>query len=295
MNRKYFQDLMEFGRTTREGRLAVLTANVLPDWQQAAEEGDAEAQYQLWQYFCQMPNDREAEAAKRYLSMAAEQGHPQACRALDRLREEGGRLPEPDERFDYIFHCGWAEMYDAACGIIEERREEDAYLAIMLLRELAEGEDALAQVALGHCYGLGFGVEQDDVLAAMWYRVAAERRKPYALFHVGRIYYEGRGVEQDYGKAVEWFRKAAELDDGWARVYLGHCYCQGHGVERDEGQAELWYSQAARQHSWEGEAAEAAAADCLEKLLARRAERERCRREEAELAWEPEEPGTEMP
>lgn len=59
-----------------------VTEETLPDWCLRAEEGAAEAQYQTAAYFLAVSPQEGSEDAARYLAMAAEQGHPQACLLL---------------------------------------------------------------------------------------------------------------------------------------------------------------------------------------------------------------------
>ena len=112
-----------------------------------AEQGDAEAQYNLAQRYFH-GDDRTVkdytEAAKWY-HKAAEQGHALAQNNLGYCYAKGRGVPE-----DKTEGVRW-------------------YL------KAAEQGNAMAQCNLGHCYFSGDGVDKDHTEALKWYRKAAEQ------------------------------------------------------------------------------------------------------------------------
>jgi len=111
-----------------------------------AEQGNAEAQYQL----AQMYHDGEGvpkdyfEAAKWY-RQAAEQGDAAAQVEL-------------------------AELYKGVPGIMQNYAE-----VVNWYRKAAEQGDAYGQIGLGARYAFGEGVPQDFVQAYMWFNLAAAK------------------------------------------------------------------------------------------------------------------------
>ncbi len=110
---------------------------------QAAEAGDADAQYNLGVLYVNgegTPQD--FDEAYRWYHLAAEQGHPMAQAVL------GG-------------------MYFFGRGILKDDLE-----AVRWYRRAAEQGNEVAQGFLGRMYANGEGVPQDLVLAHMWYNIA---------------------------------------------------------------------------------------------------------------------------
>jgi TPR repeat protein len=108
----------------------------------------------------------------------------------------------------------------AIAGPLEDGRKAfwntDYVTAMRLLRPLAEGGNAEAQVFLGHMYSEG-----------------------------GMGYSESRGVSLDYTAAAFWFGKAAEQGDCGAQNIMGGWYSLGRGVPTDYVAAYMWYQLAA--------------------------------------------------
>ncbi len=106
-----------------------------------AEQGDANAQFQVGEY-CQYDYDL-TEAVKWYRK-AAEQGHVYAQCALGLLYEIWGA-------------------------------NKDEVEAVKWYRKAAEQGHADAQLSLGNCYHFGRGVDKDDAEAEKWYLKAIEQ------------------------------------------------------------------------------------------------------------------------
>ena len=153
-------------------------------WLKKAEQGDADAQYNLGVLY---DNDQGVspdynEAAKWYRK-AAEQGHEKAQYNL-------------------------GVLYDLGRGV-----RQDCSEAAKWYRKAAKQGNASAQCDLGVLYFYGRGVSQDDNKAVKWSRKAAEQGDADAQCNLGVYYYFGRGVRQDYNEAAKWYRKAAEQGD----------------------------------------------------------------------------------
>ncbi len=187
-------------------------------YRKAAEQGDADAQYQLgkcYDYGRGVTQDF-TEAVKWYRK-AAEQGHAVAQHNLGYCYDEGEGVPQ-----DYTEAVKW-------------------------YRKAAEQGNAAAQCNLGYCYDEGQGVTQDYTEAVKWYRKAAEQGNAAAQNNLGFCYVYGRGVTQDYTEAVKWYRKAAEQGHAVAQHNLGFCYEKGLGVTQDYTEAVKWYRKATEQ------------------------------------------------
>ena len=125
---------------------ALLAQDDLDATRQAAEQGDAEAQYELGGVYLGGRGvvEDEAEAA-RWLRLAAEQGHVNAQNTL-------------------------AFMYILGRGVVKDEAE-----AVRWYRMAAEQGDAWAHFKLAEMYADGRGVVKDEAEAVRWYRLAADQ------------------------------------------------------------------------------------------------------------------------
>jgi TPR repeat protein len=114
-------------------------------YRKAADQGHAEAQYQLGDLYYSTVNGGEAEAAKWYRK-AADQGHAEAQYQL-------------------------GDFYAEGTGVAKDEVE-----AIKWFRKAADQGGVWAQYQLGKCYENGTGVSTDAIEAVKWYRKAAEPR-----------------------------------------------------------------------------------------------------------------------
>ncbi len=208
---------------------------------QAAEQGDAEAQWRLGDSYANgigVGQDY-GEAAKWY-GKAAEQGHTQAQYELGRLYAQGLGVAR-----DYAEAAKWYRL-------------------------AAEKGHVPAQHFLGHLYASGRGPEteyleaperqptpperappaqrndlSDYAEAARWWRKAADQGDAAAQSDLGWLYTSGRGGETNYAEAASWYRKSAEQGNPNGQHWLGHCYLSGRGVAKDEVEASKWFREAA--------------------------------------------------
>lgn len=182
---------------------------------EAAEQGDAEAQYKVGAHIYADCTNK-AEAAM-WLRRAADQGETNAPFLL-------------------------GQMYKFGTGVVKDQFESAKWY-----KQAADVGDVNAQNMMGYIYRSGDGVPQDDVESANWYRKAAEQGEVHAQYQMGFIYYNGLGVEEDYTEAAKWSRKAAEQGDENGQALLGVMYATGSGVPQDNQEAVKWLQQAADQ------------------------------------------------
>jgi len=163
----------------------------------AAEQGHAEAQYELGKILTTFHSDKidkeEGEGIKWYRK-AAEQGCYNAQYAL------GVR-----------YSAGWSVP-------------KDTTEAVKWYRKAAEQQDMSAQCALGRHYFDGIGVPQDKAEAVRWFRKAAEQGNRIAQCELGWCYLYGEGVPKDKEEAMKWFQKSAKQN------YHEMCYSLGKSI-----------------------------------------------------------------
>ena len=218
---------LEKVRAWNEKRLAKLHAD--------AEQGDAEAQYQLgrerWTVSGLLArglsgiDTMDWVTAIHWYSKAAEQGHAAAKSDLI------------DAQNSLALAYSWG-LYGF---------DEDQYKAVGWYRKAAEQGDANAQYSLGDAYKYGEGVKKDQREAVRWYRMAAEQGHTNAQFNLGLAYWNGESVDEDMPEAVRWFRKAADQGYANAQYNLGYAYWNGKGLDKDPREAVKWYRKAAEQ------------------------------------------------
>ena len=164
--------------------LCIVGCNDVKKLRTLAEQGNADAQFQLGGRYCTgkgVPSD--AVESIKWFRAAAEQGHAEAQGALA------------------------SRYYYGIEGLLPEDKEE----AAKWMRKSAEGGHGMGQLRLGDFYDKGEGVAEDKEEAVKWFRKAAEQEGPgqySAMWRLGRCYYEGTGVPQDTAEAVKWLRKA---------------------------------------------------------------------------------------
>ena len=142
---------------------------------QAAEQGDAEAQFTLGaRYESGRGVAQDAAVAVRWYRRAAQQGHVTAQFRLGDMYRDGRSVPQDDleaVRWFYFAteqghsraasNLGW--MYQNGRGVPQNDGE-----AVRLYRRAADQGLAEAQYNLGLMYDLGQGVPQDRVAGHMW-------------------------------------------------------------------------------------------------------------------------------
>ncbi len=90
-----------------------------------------------------------------------------------------------------------------------------------------------AQFNLGEMYYFGKGVALDYRQAVYWYRKAADQGYANGQSNLGFMYGNGKGVALDDKQAVYWYRKAADQGYARAQANLGFMYEKGKGVALD--------------------------------------------------------------
>ncbi|HHI76044.1 MAG TPA: sel1 repeat family protein [Gammaproteobacteria bacterium] len=164
----------------QDQQLTERQAQALAALRQAAEAGDAEAQYRLGMLYGNGEGVALDHArAEHWFSQAARQGHEQALLTL-------------------------AWMYATGAGVeMDERRARELYLLA------ADHGSARAQYLVATMYRFGqHGVERDMARAIHYYQQAAERGEPSAQFALGKLLMEGKQVPRDDVVALQWLTLA---------------------------------------------------------------------------------------
>jgi TPR repeat protein len=214
-------------------------------WRRLADQGDADAQFNLGVLYEKGQGVRQDyAAAASWYRKAADQGETSAESALAKMYFNGQGVPK-----DHAAAMSWvrkaADQGDVS-GQVELGANAfasgDYVTAMRLLRPLADRGFVRPQFYLGLMYANGRGVPRNDAAAVSWYRKAAEQRYGSAQINLGFMYENARGVPQDYTAAMNWYRKAADSSWDTAQNNLGLMYANGRGVPQDYVMAHMWFN-----------------------------------------------------
>lgn len=156
-------------------------AEALEEWQLAANQGNAKAQYRLGAaYYAGEGVTLSYEEAAALFLLSSKQGNADAQHNLGVMYSDGRGVPQS---YDEARH--WYTL-------------------------AADQGHAGAQRSVGFHHELGFGgVPASKVEAAKWYLLAAEQGDPFAQFALGSMYAKGEGVPRNDLLAYKWWNLAA--------------------------------------------------------------------------------------
>ena len=120
----------------------------------------------------------------------------------------------------------------------------DLFIPENMLKHLqieADAGDPYSQFNLGFAIYRGRGTFRDPAKALHWFERSASQNNIAAMVITGMMYELGSGTKRDPVKAVELYDKASKQNDYKAHVRLGHCYEKGEGVNRDLVKAQTIY------------------------------------------------------
>lgn len=202
----------------------------------AAEQGNADAQYQLGQdYYLEFSSLSEKFKIEQDEELK-DFWYSKAAKSYAKMAEQG----------DTAAQVKLAWMYTMGDGLETDNEE-----SVFWYRKAAEQGHAEAMWWLGRKYVNGSGVSINAKEAASWFQQAAEKGEVCAQINLFEMYTQGRGVKQDNTLAAYWCRKAADRDHTNAMIYLSGLYLEGLGVERSDELADFWLRKAAQGRSVE--------------------------------------------
>jgi len=153
-------------------------------WQPLAQQGDAEAQFNLGVMYEN--------------GQGVTQDYRQAAAWYQKVANQGDARAQ--------FNLGL--MYNKGRGVAQDYRQAAAWY-----QKAANQGDTGAQNNLGLMYSNGHGVAQDYRQAMAWYQKAANQGNAEAQYNLGVMYANGRGVAQDYRQAKALWQKVLAQPD----------------------------------------------------------------------------------
>ena len=213
----------------------------------AAERGDAEAQFKLAEVYEFYESDKYI----YWLEKAVAQGHKEAIRELADAYQYGHEEAKPPidknlgkglELLKMLADTGDIEaMKDISLCYSVEYNDEDK--SREWRERAAEAGDIESMVELGDEYRLFSDISDFDK-SEYWYKKAADLGDGGAMKGLGDLYcYDEE--RHDYFKAEMWYKKAVDNSHWFAYVRLGDMYKEGKGFTKDETMAFNYYKKAA--------------------------------------------------
>ncbi|HDN26502.1 MAG TPA: sel1 repeat family protein [Thioploca sp.] len=267
----WYQKAAEHGSDHAKDRLESLQRKTqyITEYRQAAEQGDAQAQFGLgWEYRNGQFYSEDSEKAVYWFQKAAEQGHIEAQFGLAVAYEKGQGVAQDSEKAVYWYRQIAEREFDETPFELHKRDNEtqESYeRRVEHTRQRLKETHTKAQFYLGCAYSDGKGVIPNDEQAIYWYRQAAENGQKRAQFYLGCAYSDGQGVPQDDEQAVYWYQKAAQDTDRYregdrleegdidAVFNLAYAYEKGEGIPQDDGKAVYWYQKVANKGDTEAQ------------------------------------------
>lgn len=166
--------------------------STIPAIEQAAEAGDAEAQFKLGALYANGKGVRQdSKAAARWLRKSAKQGWTAAQTLL-----------------------GWC--YAGGNGVGKDMAE-----AMQWYSTAAEAGDTDAMCSLADIYASGEpGIEQNTQAMLIWYETAANQGHPKAQYMLGKLLADGKLVAQNDEAAFQWLTLAISNESELAQKEL---------------------------------------------------------------------------
>jgi TPR repeat protein len=240
---------------------------------QRAEQGDADAQETLGQFYSAGLGVAKDDAqAVVWFEKAAEQGRPLAEFSLGEMYENGRGVPKVTDKAVDWYRKSAEQGYARARGALRKMYVEGKLVPVAdsqagswwqtlvaqaeaeakefsQVRAAADGGNADAQVKVGILYLAGVGTPKDRERAATWFGRAAEQGQSEGQCILAALNAANTAwhVASENSHAVEVCQKAADQGYADAQVILAVDYDMGRGVPKDPAEAEIWWRKAADQ------------------------------------------------
>lgn len=213
-----------------------------------AEKGDQYAQLKLG-YMMDLGlgmNAPDPNAALHYFTASAEQGNAEAQYLLGQFYQLG-KLGEPDYNLAKQWYSKAATSLSKASlalGFIYETVDDNYADALKAYEQAAAKGNALGNYDLALMYEYGKGIPVNYSKAKILFNSAAEKGVDDAMNQLGNMYFYGLGLEKNQAEALSWYKKAAILGNNQALYSLGLLSETGVGTKLDFPDALRYYQEA---------------------------------------------------
>ena len=234
--------------TAEQQRLQLLIQN--------AEQGHANSQYQLAQYYLADGAAQDLSLGIHYLFLAAQQDHLAANQDIAEAYANGKILPKDQQQaLSFIKRCihlgDQSGLYDYYAGVLLGTIDPDQRQRVFkhLLQQSKEHKDAQAKTLIGLAYFHGWYVQKNETMAFRYWSEAAQTQHPQALSLIAALYFESYLVAHEPQKAFELYQHALQSDPDhrFSQMGLALCYLNGVGVAKDTAKATQMIQEIAQQ------------------------------------------------
>ncbi len=236
-----------------------LHAENLQATQQAANKGEARAQYDLAiRYLKGDGVEKDSASAITWLKKSAGQDFASAQYKLGTLYREGRKVTaDVDFAIEYLMLAAdqgnaaaqymLGDIYQQGDGVAKDLDEAREWFELAAGHHFQKALEALAKI------------EENDTVPVVTMPVAKTKtagEKPalqpadetaQSAYELGMKYLRGAGVSRNYKNATKWFLQAAELGHAESQYQLGELLKKGNGAKRNKKRANKWYRAAAKQ------------------------------------------------
>lgn len=222
---------------------------IVAAYRKAAEMGNTDAQCFLGDCYCDGKNGlpKNKKEAYRWYHEAAEQGDAEGQYQVGQMYEYGVAVKKSMKEAARWYRRAASKKHTRAtcqlgyCYFYGEGLRMNDKWALRCFRKAVIEGDKEAMYMIGEHYFYGYAVEDDYSEAFNWYKKSAAKNYIPAIYRMGYCFYHGMGVEMDMVKAFSYFQQAAEADYAKAICMIGEYYYYGIVVERDQDKAIEYY------------------------------------------------------
>lgn len=224
---------------------------------QNAEQGHANSQYQLAQYYLSDSAEKNLVQGIHYLFLAAQQDHLLANQQIADHYAHGDILPQDHlQSLQFVKRCislgDQNGLYDYYAGVLQGRIDTDQRQRVLqhLLQQSKEHADVQAKTLIGLAYFHGWYVDKNETMAFRYWSEAAHSQHPRALCMIAALYFEQHLVANEPQKAFELYQAAQQLapEEMFAQMGVALCYLNGVGTAKDSTQATRMIQTVARKY-----------------------------------------------
>lgn len=225
--------------------------------QKNADQGHANSQFQLSQYYLKDSDQQDLSLGVHYLFLAAQQDHLAANQQIAHYYSHGQILEyDPVQALQFIKRSvalgDQQSLYAYYAGVLNGRIDIDQRQRVLqhLQQQSQEHKDASAKTLLGLAYFHGWYVKKNETMAYRYWDEAAKLKHPDAMCMIAALYFEPYIVEGEAEKAFELYQQALQIHPQHlhAQMGLALCYMSGIGTAKDTYQATRLIQSAVKQH-----------------------------------------------
>lgn len=222
-----------------------------------AEKGNVEAMTAVAEFYVAGRGvEQSAETGVKWLTKAADAGHPPAQTTLAMLFFNGAQgVKKDEERARFLLQqaaeAGYAPAQFQSGAIAEAAvdtkvREPNWKDSRFWYEKAAAQGNPDALLAMVRYHDQGLGGPSDAAKATESCLAAAKAGNVVAMNEMGVRYQRGTGIRADNVAAIGWFTVATQYGLATAFINLGNCYETGNGVRQDFSRAGEYYAAAAK-------------------------------------------------